>query len=245
MSKQMDYFSKPLHLLYSNELFRMPELSMQTASLTPLEKYNLALLMIAIKPKTIVETGVWRGLTTKFVADFVRENNLESLIIGFDLPDVIDELITNSFFSKDLENVEFVKGLLPYSLQNWLSEKKPAIDLAIIDADHNYYSAFTELSAIQPYISDEGYIFCHDYGLDQNNHEGVFCAVEDFCLIYKFDKLPLQSIPSSPKTLTSAQSVLLRRKMKTTLRRKLHHIKKYIRRKYFTKKDDIQPYKLS
>lgn len=242
--KNQEYFGKQLISLDFAEMISMPELSMQTASLTPLEKSMIALLITAIKPKLIIETGVWRGLTTRFISEFANQNSLQFKIVGFDLPDIIDELLEIDFL-KQSPNIQFVKGLLPESLTGWLTQSHPIIDFAIIDADHNYFSAYTELSAIEPYLAEDGYFFCHDYGIDQNNHEGVLCAVEDFCRQYGFTALPLQSRPSSPKTILSAQSVILRRRMVTPFSRKLSHIRKYMKRKYFTNSKLIKPYKLS
>ncbi len=245
MEEVTSYFGKPMTQIEFDELVQMPRLTMQTASLTPLEKSQIALLVTAIKPMTIIETGVWRGLTTRFISELLSMNAMDGRIVGFDFPEVIDELVADSPYFRDKANITFVKGILPESLEQWLAANRPTIDLAVIDADHNYFAAYTELIAIAPYMAEDGYIFCHDYGLDQSNHEGVLCAVNDFCRRFGFTMLPFQSRPSAPKTLRSCQSVILRKEMKTSFGRRISHLKKYVKRKFFTKPKDIKLYKLS
>lgn len=238
------YMGKPVQKYCANEIVQFPELNLQTFSMTPLERMQLALLIVAIKPEIIIETGVWRGLTTRFLSETLALNHISGQIIGFDLPEVIEELLASDDYYLSAGNIQFEKGLLPESLQGWLKSNQKRVDLAIIDADHNYFSAITELCAVEPYLDKDGYIFCHDYGLDNFKHEGVVCAIDDFCRNYGFTILPLQSRPSSPKTERSAQSAILHRKIHAPLQNRLYHWKMYIKRKYFTKPEDVKLFRL-
>jgi len=235
MSQQrlLDPAEELLREVNFNDIVTMPTLLQQRASLTPLEKAQVGLTVIAIQPKVVIETGVWRGRTTRFLSELMLLNQIPGTIYGFDFPDVIDELYEIDPFFQTTSNVKFVKGSLPGSLGGWLTENPTLmIDFALVDATHSYYAVYEELVRIAPRLCDDGYIFCHDYDLDEKSHIGVAAAIDDFCKKYDFVAMPLHSRPPAPKVDRSLQSALLRRSLKVNWGEKLIHWRADARERY-------------
>ena len=58
-------------------------------------------IILTTRSKTIVETGVWKGKTTKFILELLYLNNIDSKIYGFDFTNLIEDLFnSDSFFRK-------------------------------------------------------------------------------------------------------------------------------------------------
>lgn len=229
----LDPAEESLKEVHFNDIVNMPVLLQQRASLTPLEKAQVGLIIIALQPKVIVETGVWRGRTTRFLSELLTRNQITGTIYGFDFPDVIDELHGIDPFFETAANVEFVKGALPASMREWLAKyPQLMIDFALVDATHSYNAVHDELALIAPRLSRDGYIFCHDYDLDEKSHVGVTVAIEDFCRNFDFTVMPLLSRPPAPKADTSWQAALLRRKLKPTWNQRLTHWRDDARERY-------------
>lgn len=208
----------------------MPVLEAERASLSLLEKATLALLIAAIRPKIIVETGVWRGCTTRFISQFCTNNTIEAKIYGFDLPNVINELLHCDSFLAKTANVELCPGTLPESLRQWLKRVRPSIDLALIDANHSYWSVMTELRALRPYLAEDAYVLCHDYGRGKRSYEGVQCAINAFGARYGFAVLPLWSKQITGDCAWNA--ALLRRQAALSRLRRLYHVRRSLPDRY-------------
>ena len=135
-------------------------------SLNSLEKSLLTHFLGVTNPKVIIELGVHKGSTTKHIIEFLEENNINSKIYGFDLDKVLKELIsTDEFISSYVDSnvLELVGGYLPKSLNEFLSKSNPIVDFVLIDAKHQYKSVLGELELLWPYLSNDGFIICHDY----------------------------------------------------------------------------------
>ena len=142
------------------------ELTTEDQSLNSIEKSLLIHFIGVANPKIILELGVYKGSTTKFINEFLNVNNIKSKIIGFDLEDVIIQLTEEDPLIKEMvkkNRLELIGGLLPFTLKKYLKQNKPTIDCVLIDAKHDYKSVFGELTLIWPYLSKDGFIICHDY----------------------------------------------------------------------------------
>lgn len=220
----LDSAEEPLREINFKDIVDMPPFLQQRASLTPLEKAEVGLIVVALQPQVVVETGVWRGRTTRFLSELMTRNQINGMIYGFDFPDVIDELHEIDPFFKTANNVEFIQGSLPSSMKDWLSENPNLmIDFALVDATHSYHAVYEELALIVPRLNEDGYIFCHDYDVDEKSHVGVAVAVDGFCHKFGFAAMPLHSRPPKPKTDISLQAVFLRRKLKLTWPQRFTH----------------------
>jgi hypothetical protein len=219
-------FGLSLKSLEFSSLIKMPVLMQQQGSLTPLEKAQVALLMAACQPKVIIETGVWRGRTTRFMAEFLSINQIKGQVYAFDLPEILDELKRGDIWFSSAQNVTLMPGALPDSLMLWLRTHNQSIDFALVDAYHSFYAVMKELNAIAPHLSEHGYIFCHDYGRPGSKYEGVMCAVNEAAKKFGLAVLPLWSMEEDGSE-RSCQAAILHRKVKCSTSRKLFHWRKY------------------
>lgn len=171
---------------------RYPELINDKGSLTQTEKQLLGNFIILSGPRVLVELGVYKAVTTKFICNFLLENNIQGKLYGFDIPEVVENLKKDPelilFMKKGI--LEFIPGWLPDSLKNWLNDFKGSIDFVLDDALHDYPSVYGELKLLWPRLSSQGFILCHDY---VDHFEGVTYAVDKFSKRPDVNVLPLLS----------------------------------------------------
>lgn len=172
------------------EIIKFPPMQHEVGSIGFIEKMILGTLVLVTQPQVVVETGVFKGQTTQFLAEFTRLNGLSTQIVGFDLPDVVQQLLESSSLPRQ-DNVTLVPGRLPYSLKDWLSGNRKPIAVAVIDAGHTFDAVMSELLLIEPHICSGGYIFCHDYRPGDSGYEGVWVAVDSFSEKYGYERVAL------------------------------------------------------
>ena len=229
--QQDQLFGLPLTSVDFSTLVNMPALEQQHGSLTPLEKVQVGILLMATQPRVIIETGVWRGRTTHFIAEFLSLNHINATVYGFDLPEILDELKVGDPWFESAENIVFVPGSLPFSLNKWLAANQQTIDFALVDAYHSFHAVRKELCAIAPRLSERGYIFCHDYGRPGSKYEGVMCAVNEVAEQFDLAVLPFWSKDDNSQEL-SCQAAILRKRVTCPTPRKLFHWRKYFAQEY-------------
>lgn len=174
------------------DLVRFPTMVEDQGSLSVLEKSLLGYFIVLARPQLIVELGVFNAVTTLFILEFLKVNEIEAKVVGFDFPDEVAKLRESNITIRQQErdvNLQLIPGRLPESLETWL-ETSPTIDLALVDATHSYKSVTRELNLLWPRLSTEGYILCHDYS---NKHEGVRYTVDRFAIRRNVMVLPLLS----------------------------------------------------
>ncbi len=205
----------------------MPLLYHAEGSLSALEKSQLGILIAATQPQVIVETGVYQGLTTLFLSEFLRLNHINGVVYGFDLPEVIYNLQSQDSLLRETLNVRLVGGVLPNSLYNWLAKQDISIDLAIIDANHSFYAVYSELMLIGSHLSPNGYIFCHDYGREGTTFERVMCAVNEYSRHHNFGVIPVWSNPGASLE-TKCEAAILHRSVSSSTKFRLMAWRKYL-----------------
>src|SRR5208283_1863366 len=192
------------------EVVSFPEIEHQLGSIGFVEKMIIGELIIIAQPKLIVETGTFRGSTTKFVCEFLKKNRLSGCrIAAFDLFEVIQEIHARDPYFASHENVELVGGLLPASLKRYLETPTQTVDLAIVDGDHSYNGVLGDLETLAPHMKPGGYIFTHDYRKRDPEYLGLTSAVDRFAATHGFALLPLN--PSELRGCEVWGSALLRK----------------------------------
>jgi predicted O-methyltransferase YrrM len=113
--------------------------------------HTIAHLCSLYRPKLFVEYGVCNGNTTTAIAPHCE------MIWGVDNGDLNDPHDLDNV----LQNYEAFK-MNTNEFDKILQERNPVIDMAFIDADHKWISAFRDFEALWPYIRNNGIIFLHD-----------------------------------------------------------------------------------
>lgn len=199
-----------------------------------MEKLLLGNFMVLIQPRIVVELGVYQAVSTMFLCDFLAANNIQAQVVGFDMPSVVAELRSNHAGVQQREaegRLRLMPGYLPDALAEWLQTEKPVVDLALIDAMHDYPHVTAELNLLWPHLSVDAAIFCHDYSWT----EGVAFAAQRFAARRK--DAQILSLMSSPEASTasfqdtdlkwvygSSMVALRRRPIQISPRNKLTHL---------------------
>lgn len=148
----------------ATEIVVFPELRHHRGSIGYLEKMVIGQLALISQARLILETGAFRGQTTRFLGEFVSLNRLAPCrVVSFDLPDVLGVMQREDPYFAEHPEIEFVAGALPETLAAFLAHCEQPIDLAIIDAEHSYRAVTEELELIHRWLRPGGYVFCHDY----------------------------------------------------------------------------------
>jgi predicted O-methyltransferase YrrM len=185
-------------------------------SLNPFEKSILLHLLAASKPKVILELGVYKGITTKLMCEWLRQFKIESTVVGFDLEEVLKELVSSDSEIAKLKEqgeLKFMPGYLPGTLDDYLKKEGGIIDFVLIDAQHDYPSVYGELKRIWPYLSPNGFIVCHDY-----HKPRIQYAIERFSRETNAKYLPILANPQET-IVYSSLVVLTKPKMEFKLMR--------------------------
>jgi len=162
------------------EPFRMPPLVQASASLSPIEKSLLGHFLLLTQPRIVVEVGVYRAVTTRFLIDTLSLNSISARVVGFDLPEVVAQLRDEHPDVARWEQegrLELVAGELPESLRDWVNRAQPCVDLALVDARHDFPSVIWELRLLWRCLAPHGVILGHDYAPE---FDGVRYAFDYF-----------------------------------------------------------------
>ena len=212
------------HTYAYGDWVKFPDLVAEHGSLTPLEKILLGNVILLGRPRLIVELGVFHAVTTQFICDFLDENDIDATVVGFDLPEVVAGLRKENTAVQHYEDVarlQLIPGRLPVSLQDWLQRLDQPVDLAFVDATHDYRSVKAELNLLWPRLAPDGFILCHDYS---EKYDGVRHAVDRFAAKVGARVLPLTSSARARQHGYASVLVALRRRtFEPTLRSKMRH----------------------
>lgn len=125
----------------------------------------------ANKPHTVVEIGTWNGHNaTRLFTEGIKK------YIGFDIwedgDETLDELENNAKKRVTLaevqdflkgKDVELVKGNTRDTLKAYIVDKKPFVDMAIIDGGHSMGTIKSDFLNLLSIMKHTGVIFLDDY----------------------------------------------------------------------------------
>ncbi len=180
MSKPRYAQDIPSHYYDISDVVQFPQLESQRHSLSVIDKMLIGNFIIMVRPRIILELGVFKGSTTRFICDFLAQNNLDAIVVGFDWIQNVEYLRENDETLRQYEaegRLQFIPGILPDSLQNWLESTDRAVDLILLDSVKDYYSLTRQMQILWPRLSVVGYMICQDYAAP---YYGACCALEDF-----------------------------------------------------------------
>ena len=178
----------------SGSSFKFPLIRSEKGSLGEIEKSILGHLILLARPRVIVELGVFRGTTTRFMLEFLELNNIRCKVVGFDAYEQVslESLSQNDWFARAAAEGRFepVKGWLPDSLREWLARTDERIDLVLDDATHQFGSVSAQLRLLWPRLSHHGYFVADDYS---SSWPGVRYAVDRFARRSGVEKVSLEA----------------------------------------------------
>ena len=124
------------------------------------EHFVLDSVIRSLKPKTILEVGIFRGHTAVTMCRALSQTTPDYAYMGIDIDDVAIEIATSVLNSLGLaSNVEFIKA----DSNNVLaSMAKP--DFVFIDGDHAYQSVASDFVATYNKVDAGAVIALHDVG---------------------------------------------------------------------------------
>jgi predicted O-methyltransferase YrrM len=103
----------------------------------------------AMKPKTLLETGTYRGLTTTKLAQAMpKDATLWTVDSG--------DAGGNPEFGT--QNIHYVKS----DIMAFLRDTKLTFDFAFVDDDHSYDHVWHEIELLRPLMAPHGVICMHD-----------------------------------------------------------------------------------
>ncbi|GJE37724.1 class I SAM-dependent methyltransferase [Methylobacterium persicinum] len=166
--------------------------------------YNLCRM---IRPTRVIETGVYQGLSTCYLAAAMHDNGLGGKIYGIDpLPQ--NHLWIGTELEKYIEYLSiFSYGALPYLVGQ-------EYDLLIVDSEHTYKTANLELVNFEPLVRPGGYIIMHDTLF----HDGVAQAARALYDSPRFEVITFET-PRAKQTPNIKDPV----SMGLTIARKVNH----------------------
>lgn len=196
----------------SHSSFKFPLMLGEKGSLGELEKSILGHLILLARPRVIVEVGVFRGTTTRFILEFLELNNIPCKVVGFDAYEqvTLESLFQNDWFARAVAEGRFepVKGWLPGSLKEWLARTIEPIDVVLDDATHQYGSVSAELRLLWPRLSEDGYFVADDYSA---SWPGVRYAVDRFARQPGVEKVSLEASKRAWETGHGSTLAVLRK----------------------------------
>jgi predicted O-methyltransferase YrrM len=168
------------------------------------------------RPHTCLEIGTWNGHNaTRLFSEGIQK------YIGFDLfedgDEIIDELENNAKKRQTFEQVKFflksfdaelIKGNTRETLKEYVKDKKPHVDVCIIDGGHSVGTIKSDLLTVMKVMKNDGVIFMDDYYFNcptpNIGAQAVLCNVQ----------VPYTVLPRADKTNDGSIVKMVRINMK-------------------------------
>ena len=190
----------------ASDVVTFPEMLHERGSIGYIEKMLIGELVLLSQPQLVLETGTYRGQTTKFLVDFARANGLSDCrVASFDLPEVVEQVDRSV---ADDPAIELVPGSLPGTMRRFLERTGAVVDFAIIDADHSYTGVKRDLETLEQNLRPGAYVFAHDYRPHDVKYEGTVLAIRQFVTSRAFDFMPVTASEKDGRELAWGAGIL-------------------------------------
>lgn len=149
--------------------------------------HAVAELLLAAKPKVIIEVGVWTGgMTTLFAQRAERvfcvdhwrgseSDHSREMLVRYGGTQVVFDTFCRNLAEHLMQNVFPIRGESREIAAIWPAGVKA--DLVYIDAGHDYENCAADIAAWLPHVKPGGFIGGHDY--DRDTFPGVVRAVDE------------------------------------------------------------------
>ncbi|GJL84799.1 MAG: hypothetical protein DHS20C02_05740 [Micavibrio sp.] len=192
----------------------------------PGDRRALYYLIMALKPKNILEVGTHIGASTLHIARALKQLNANGKVTSADIIDVnhpetgpwkqLGLKKSPKDFATELECIEYIDFDIGPCL-DFMNETKQRYDFIFLDGDHTAQAVYKEVSAALPLLNKNGVILLHDFYPeakplypDNSIIDGPFRALERISKENPaIDVLPLGELPWPTKQGTSITSLAL------------------------------------
>lgn len=158
--------------------------------------------ILSVKPKVIVEIGVWKGASSIHMANIISKHSLNACVIAVDTwlgaadhwtndqwfshllikngyPSLYEQFLSNCQ-KTGTDNVIIPLPLDSVNAAATIKKLKIPVDIIHIDAGHEYASVMSDLESWWPVLRTGGAIICDDYNTAPNVWPQVRAAIDAF-----------------------------------------------------------------
>lgn len=133
--------------------------SIAKSSLSPDWQCRLLFNLVEyLKPKTAIELGTSLGISTAYLAGASKELSLHT----FEGNPSSAALAKDMFDSLGLKNIQIHEGNFDVSLEDYLSDQSPTLDLAFLDGNHQYEPSIRYFETLLPYCHRDSVLVFDD-----------------------------------------------------------------------------------
>jgi predicted O-methyltransferase YrrM len=145
-----------------------------------------AVLCKGVKNILVLEVGSWMGLSTRLMADYLKNNSVQGTVVAIDTwlgsPEHIGDEKLETLYEQFVSNVRH-KGLedriIPFRISSvqaahYLKSKAVYADIVYIDAGHEYEAVKLDISVFWTLLKPGGFMLLDDYAW-----EGVKKAADE------------------------------------------------------------------
>ncbi|WP_031484269.1 class I SAM-dependent methyltransferase [Maridesulfovibrio frigidus] len=193
------------------------------ASLSPQQGEFIRSLIVNFNPKTVVEIGVFLGISTLWVAGALEDADQNGKLYSLDLfrdilpkPPTRTKCVIDPFtdVSERIKRaglddiVTFVKGDSKQIGANWKTYSTDPIDVLFIDGDHTIPGCLGDFEAFREHLNEEALIILHDIFPENCSCDGPRYLID---MLNKIGEVQIFELETSPHNFGMAVIKLKKR----------------------------------